>query len=236
MHPFQDGSATVAKFNRPRGICIGQAGNIFVADLDNERIRMITPDGTASTFAGTIYGFNDGNGINAQFHRPLGICADSSGNLYVSQISNIRKITPTADVSTIAGNTGEGSGDGDALSAQFLAPGGIVIDNMGTIYVSDTENHRIRKISGLLSVNEFINSYLSFTIYPNPTNSILNIDLEFLNSSSQIIISDITGKIIISQMIENHFTTIDVSKYKKGFYFATLYTEDKKNIKKFIIN
>ncbi len=232
---YLDGISISAKFNRPLGICLDPSGNIFIADIENEGIRKITSDGTVSTFAGTIYGFNDGNGINAQFHRPLGICSDSSGNLYVSQISNIRKITPPADVTTIAGDTGNGSGDGDALTAQFNTPGGIAIDGGGNILVADTANHRIRKITGLLSVGQFGNTDLSFKIYPNPATESLNIQAENIISSSQVKITDVMGKVIFTRYIDDYSTLIDVSNYQKGLYLVTIYDTNRKYIKKCII-
>ena len=88
---FSDGSATVAKFNYPTGITIDTAGNLYIADKTNHRIRKITPSGLVSTIAGSgIAGFTDATGILARFNSPSGIAIDSSGNLFIADTSNHR--------------------------------------------------------------------------------------------------------------------------------------------------
>ncbi len=102
------------------------------------------------TAAGTgVAGHNDGNVINAQFNRPVGITSDVLGNVFIADFRNhcIRKITPNGIVSTIAGSPGNsGFADGNGSNARFNQPGGICVDNLGNIYVTDNFNHRIRKI------------------------------------------------------------------------------------------
>lgn len=145
-----NGSGTAAQFDFPRDIAVDAAGNIYVADRENRRIRKITPDGTVSTLAGSgAFGSTNGIGTNAEFSVPEGVAVDGSGNVYVGDYSNdvIRKITPDGEVSTLAGSGIFGFADGNATTAQFKGPGKLAVDAMGNIYVSDTQNHSIRKIT-----------------------------------------------------------------------------------------
>lgn len=145
-----DGMGVNARFNYPRGICMDSQGNLFITDSDNHRIRKIAPDGMVTTFAGSTSGFTDGSGIVAKFRSPMYICIDAFDNLYVTDQGNhkIRKITPAGLVSTFAGTTA-GSADGFGFQAQFNSPEGICIDAAQNLYIVDTYNHRIRKITPL---------------------------------------------------------------------------------------
>lgn len=144
---FQDGNGAAAKFYLPGGIAIDKKGNLYVADSYNFRIRKITPAGEVSTFAGNgEFGHADGDAGIAQFMFPVDIVTDRDDNLYVADNNRIRKITPSGIVSTIAGSTA-GYKDGDGDDAKFRGPYGIGIDAQGNIYVADTFNERIRKIS-----------------------------------------------------------------------------------------
>ena len=146
---FADGAGVSAQFNAPTGLVFDALGNLYVSDKNNNRIRKITPDGVVVTFAGSTQGFLDGVAATAQFNGPYNITIDGSGNLYTTDINNhcVRKITQAGVVSTVAGNGVPGSVNGSNAMAQFNLPFGIVVDNAGNLYVSDTWNHRIRKIT-----------------------------------------------------------------------------------------
>lgn len=145
---FSEGNGDQAQFNSPRGIAIDADGNIYVADSGNDRIRKITANGDVSTLAGGTEGFADGTGANAQFNGAGGVATDLQGNVYVADGGNhrIRKITPSGDVTTLAGST-KGFADGIGGNAQFYAPEGIAVDVDGNVYVADKGNHKIRKIT-----------------------------------------------------------------------------------------
>jgi sugar lactone lactonase YvrE len=146
-----DGSVSGASFQLPSGICIDPAGNLYIADWGNNEIRMITPGGSVSTIAGstTSPGNADGTGTAASFNVPAGICIDALGNLYVGEYGNdnIRMISPTHVVTTLAGSTSEGYNNGTGSAAQFNQPIGIVADPKGNIYIADAGNNEIRKIT-----------------------------------------------------------------------------------------
>jgi sugar lactone lactonase YvrE len=146
---FTDGIGASARFNFPYGVAVDSAGNAYVADTMNHAIRKITPAGVVTTLAGNgTRGFADGVGRDASFAEPKGVAVDSAGNVYVADTLNsaIRKITPAGVVTTLAGN-GDGWVDGAGSDAKFSLPTGIAVDSAGTLYVADSLNHAIRKIT-----------------------------------------------------------------------------------------
>jgi len=139
----------------PNGVAVDNAGNLYVADTFVDTIRKVTPVGTnwvVKTLAGWFdhYGFQNGTGTNALFNSPSGVAVDSTGNVYVADTFNhlIRKVTPTGAVTTLAGQAGaSGSVDGTRGLARFNAPTGIAVDSAHNVYVADTYNNTIRKVT-----------------------------------------------------------------------------------------
>jgi sugar lactone lactonase YvrE len=146
---YADGIGAAAKFNNLNALTTDPHGNVYVADVVNQRIRKITPAGEVSTFAGTgDIGFADGRGDSAKFSFPLGITSDVAGNIYVSDRFNhrIRKITPPGIVSTVVGNL-RGIVDGEGSEAKLNFPLKITCDSNGNLYFTDQEDNRIRKVT-----------------------------------------------------------------------------------------
>jgi sugar lactone lactonase YvrE len=154
---YTNGVGTGTRFNYPSGIAVDSSGNLYVADYFNCLIRKVTTAGTVTTIAGSAAGIGgysgsaDGVGAAARFSYSQGIGVDSFGNLYVADSGNhiIRKITSGGNVTTIAGNTGSccGSADGFGTAARFYRPQGIAIDSYGNLYIAESGNHLIRKIT-----------------------------------------------------------------------------------------
>ncbi len=146
-----DGAGSAARFSSPAGLAVDGGGNVYVADYNNHTIRKITPAGVASTFAGAagVSGSTNGPTNAARFFGPAGMAFDAGGNMYVAEYSNhlIRKITPAGTVSALAGATSIGAADGNGSSARFFDPEGVAVDRSGNVYVADTGNHTIRKIT-----------------------------------------------------------------------------------------
>ena len=181
-----DGTGAAARFYNPEGVALDGAGNVFVADGGN--IRKITPAGAVTTFAGTagsagvavdaggnVYvaevtiiqkisptgvvttlagnaaappGSVDGTGTDALFSSPNGVAVDGAGNVYVADTFIIRKITPAGVVTTLAGSTSSaGNVDGTGAAASFLLPNGVAVDGAGNVYVADSGDNTIRKIT-----------------------------------------------------------------------------------------
>lgn len=146
-----DGLGPAARFSDVNDVAVDPNGNILVADFSNT-IRKIAPSGYVSTFAGqaTFGAFADGAGSSARFHDPSALAVDRQGYLYVADRFNyvIRKVSPSGVVTTLAGKPlTSGSADGQGSEARFLWPEGIAVDDSGNVFVSDTGNHTIRRIT-----------------------------------------------------------------------------------------
>ncbi len=148
----RDGIGYSARFNSPVDMTRGPGGEIYVSDQNNHVIKRINLDGTVSVLAGSTLqtGDTDGQGAAARFRFPAGVCVDLDGNVYVADSSNhvIRKISPSGLVSTLAGVKGSsGYVDGPGSTAKFRGPWAVAADSTGNVYVTDTQNDVIRKIS-----------------------------------------------------------------------------------------
>lgn len=154
------GSATSAQFNYPIGIALDSSGNVYVADAYNYRVRKMTVSGSISTVAGSgVSGFggDGGKATSAQISFPTGLAVDSSGNLFIADYVNrrVREVKADGNITTIAGIGTQGfSGDGGlATSAQFYLPAAVALDKTGNLFIADSSNSRVRKVStaGIIS-------------------------------------------------------------------------------------
>jgi len=152
FHGGTDGTGTNAIFYQPKGLTVDTHGTLYVADYGNNTIRKVTSAGVVRTLAGrgTSQGTVDGVGNDAQFGQPSGVAVDAIGNVYVADTFNhtIRGITAAGQVSTIAGSPGDpGNVDGIGDFARFNQPTGIAVGTDGSLYVADTENGSVRRIT-----------------------------------------------------------------------------------------
>jgi sugar lactone lactonase YvrE len=140
------GIATTSQLNIPRGVTADSSGNFYIADTNNNLIRKVTTSGAISTIAGGGI-LNDGIATNTQLNSPFGVAVDNSGNVYIADTTNniIRKVTTAGAISTIAG--GGSLNDGIATNTQLITPRGVAADSSGNIYIADTGNHNIRKVT-----------------------------------------------------------------------------------------
>ena len=144
-----DGTGTNAQFKFPRAVAVDASGNVYVGDDGpyNRKIRKITPSGVVTTLAGSTIGYADGIGAAAKFSDIEALAVDASGNIFAADNCVIRKITPSGVVTTIAGGVTSGYADGIGTAAKFQSPFGIAVDGLGNIYVADSYNNKIRRIS-----------------------------------------------------------------------------------------
>lgn len=149
MKAFADGTGVAASLNDPSGIVLDLVGNLYFADAGNNRIRKVTPAGVVTTLAGSYdAGSVDGSGVAARFDYPIGLALDAAGNLYVSGVENrIRRVTAAGVVTTLAGSGRREFADGKGTAASFGCPFGLALDAAANLYVADTCNHRIRKVT-----------------------------------------------------------------------------------------
>ncbi len=158
---FANGTGTTASFNRPYTLRMDASGNMIVADTYNQMIRIVTPAGVTTTYAGDgSVGSSNGTRTSSNFNNPGNIAFDSAGNMYITDQANflIRQISTAGMVSTFAGSGAVGSTDGPAASATFVGPSGIAFDNAGNLYVADKPGATIRKITPLGIVSTFAGS------------------------------------------------------------------------------
>jgi sugar lactone lactonase YvrE len=158
-----DGEGSAARFNFPAGVALDISSNLVVADFGNHTVRMVSSAGAVTTLVGTagISGTNNGTGGAARFNHPFGVALDRSGNIFVADSDNhtIRKVTPAGVVTTLAGSAGtSGTNDGVGLAALFSHPFGLAVDGANNIFVADSDNHTIRKITPAGVVTTFAGS------------------------------------------------------------------------------
>lgn len=140
-----NGLATAAQLSAPDGVAVDNAGNLYISDFLNNRVRMVSPAGIITTYAGNgLSGFSGDGGLatSAQLSQPAGLAVDAAGNLYIADSNNsvVRKVTPSGVISTVAGTGGSQgyAGDGSAATAaKMMAPFGVALDSSGNLYIAD---------------------------------------------------------------------------------------------------
>lgn len=153
-------AATNAALDNPFGVAVDSAGNIYVADAFHNRIRKVNPAGVITTVAGTGVAGYSGDGhsaVGAKLNTPYGVAVDNAGSIYIADTANsrIRKVSPAGVITTVAGNGFAGySGDGSKPTAARLKyPVGVTVDGSGNLYIADTGNDVVRKVTGGLIIN-----------------------------------------------------------------------------------
>ena len=246
------GPATAAELSYPTGVAVDNAGNVYVADNSNNRIRKINAagiittvvgSGTVGTIPGGMTGSYTGDGgpaTAATINTPYYLYIDNSGNMYIPDQGNnvVRMVNAAGIITTIAGNGTAGfSGDGGpATAAEFNAPTGVAMDDTGNVLIADDANSRIRKISGLVPAGVAVVSRASEDVllaYPNPNNGTFSLKVTSPNNeNTAVTISDLLGNIIMkSDLKTNTLTTLSLN-VSPGVYFISAQTgSGKQNMK-----
>ncbi len=220
------GQAISAQLNLPYGVVADFAGNIYIADYNNNRIRKVNSSGVISTIAGSgTAGFSGdgGQATMASFNKPAALAFDGVGNLYIADVYNnrIRKINLSGVVSTVAGGGSCGvsyCGDGgSATAAQLATPIGLSFNSSGNLYIADFGNNRVRKVTTLTTdLKQESKEVSQITIYPNPAHSNFTIESK---SETSIVVTNILGETILTQQLQEGKNEIDLSNYANGIYF-----------------
>jgi hypothetical protein len=198
-----DATGTDATFYNPDGVAVDASGTVYVADSGNHLIRKITSAGVVTTLAGTgSPGRANGTGTAASFNYPTRVVLDAGGTLYVSDTLNslIRKITAAGVVTTLAGSGSTGSTDGTGTAASFGNPQDLAVDASGTVYVADTGNNLIRKITAAGVVTTLAGSGRAGST--NATGTAASFDTPYgvaVDSSGTLYVSD-TGNNLIRKI------------------------------------
>lgn len=232
-----NGVASAAKFHRPRYLALDTAtGALYTTDINNNVIRKIYND-TVTIYAGSSTGAAgavDGPAHTATFNAPVGISITVTGALYVIDGggNKLRKIDPSGNVSTIAGNGTFGFQDGPAASAEFYYPQGVCFDKHGYIYIADRNNNRIRKISvpecqdcsgieELFTKNQII-------ISPNPNSGVVNIQVLNTTENCTYKAYNTLGQEVKSGNLSQTSTQINLQDLNNGVY--TVVVTQKSNV------
>lgn len=224
---FANGIGAAALFNRPYGICYDGNRNLYVTDSWNYKIRKINiATAAVTTIAGSTQGFADATGSNAKFRTLTGLSTDGGNQLFVLDASKVRKVViSTTEVSTFSGSA-PGLLDGSVSTALFSSPVGITKDSNGNLYIGDTNNHRIRKISDAFTLGTEQVDALKINIYPNPTEDFLKINLPKGASLKEIKIYNGLGQIVVKEAELTRDNLVNVSQLSKGIYILKLSTSE----------
>jgi hypothetical protein len=228
------GQATSAEINNANAITTDIAGNLYIADSDNNVIRkVISSTGIITTIIGNGYNAGTGNGgysgdggaaTAAELYVPEYIVLDSLGNLYISDSFNsvIRKVNTAGIIYTIAGTGAAGfSGDGGlSINAELKYPCGIAL-YVNNLYVVDYGNNRVRKVSNVSSitgVEQWAVNSEQLSVYPNPATDVLNVECLLVNEKSTLEITDMLGNTIYHSTFSTQHNTINISNLSEGMY------------------
>ncbi len=207
------GQATLSRLGAPQGLAVDAAGNIFISEYGEMRIRKVTPNGIITTVAGifrSIGSSGDGGpATSAQLNFPNSVTVDAAGSLYIAEGSGnrIRKVSPNGIISTIAGTGigGYGGDGGSATSALLSGPDDVALDAAGNLYITDRGNSRIRQVD----INGIITTVAGGSIDSNLGDGGLA-TLARINNPSGIAV-DAAGNIFISDTLNRRIRKVDTN-------------------------
>jgi sugar lactone lactonase YvrE len=219
------GPATDASFNSPYAVATDNDGNLYIADVDNERIRKVDASGIITTFAGNSYYGYHGDYVpatNTTLYEPIGVAADKYGNVFIADGWNnrIRAVGKDGMITTVAGCDSFGyNGDGGiAVLTELFHPYGIAVNSSGDLYIGDNSNNRVRCVKQ--PVNNFLSTQEIY-LFPNPNTGSFIVKLPSIeDSNAQMKLFDAAGKTIWQRAVQTNSIYIKVQdELPPGVYF-----------------
>lgn len=239
-----NGPATAARLAGPYSIAIDGMGNVFIADVDNGRIRRISPTGIIKTVAGTGTASYNGDNIPAtaaHLFEPIAITVNTAGDLFIADAWNnrVRKVTPAGIITTVAGTGVAGFfGDGgNAVLAQFTNIYGIAITSTGNLVVSDNGNNRLRYLYTPVGVEE-VETASAVNVFPNPSvDGNFSLDLSAMgNEKVKLVVTDMVGRMVYKQdVVGGKQVEIDLSS-QAGIYMLTIMVNDNISTRRVVVS
>lgn len=229
-----NGPADSATLSSPQGIAVDAAGDLYIADNYNNVIRKVNTAGIITTFAGnrTITGTTNGDGgpaDSAYFAGPYGVAVDSVGNVYIADVddNSIRIVNTSDTINTFAGGNmpaGFGGDGGPATAAKLAYPSGVATDPQGNVYISDSQNYRVRKVVPAVTtgIDKLSGNNFTLKVYPNPAKQELQVACD--GPASNFRITDMTGRVLLSQQwVPSH--VLKIEDLACGIYVLGLYDQ-----------
>lgn len=218
------GPATDTRLSFPRGVAVDLAGNVYIADYSNSRIRKVSATGIISTIAGRgTMGYSGDNGLatDAELTNPMDVCVSIHGIVYIADWGNnvIRSVTTDGIIHTVAGTGANGyTGDGGpATAATFFGVTTMCVDTLENIYIADGDNSAIRKVTAIYDGVGYVKQ-AELHVFPNPASSMLHIGMPSSSGATQLELFDVTGKPIYSMTVVGGEGLVDVAGYAAGVY------------------
>jgi trimeric autotransporter adhesin len=222
-----------AKLNYPQGISVDTAGNVYIADFYNSRVRKVTmTTGIITTVAGngsTGFGGDGGPATAATLYNPSALGVDYYGNIYLTDYTNnrIRKVdVTTGTINTVAGDSSGFCGDGGPATAACLSyPQGVTADTLGHIYIADYANYRVRKVEPGTLHSEKTLMTEQLKMHPNPVEQQLNIEISNTSDGAVVKCYNSVGIVALSTRFTGSIGLVDVSQLSDGLYMVQVITE-----------
>lgn len=238
------GLATAAQLNYPEGIGVDKGGNVYIADLYNNRIRKVDANtGIITTVAGNGtggYSGDDSLATNAALYDASAVAVDDSGNIYISDFYNnrIRKVTAaTGIITTIAGN-GIGGYSGDdsvATSAEIFHPQGVAVDDSGNVFIADYDNHVIREVTKRSTTYVRNFTFSPMQVFPNPSQGQYTIETAINKNQYSVVVYNINGLKVYESYINDVQNKIYIDDQPDGVYILYIKTDRYTSVQKLIV-
>lgn len=239
------GQATDAKLSTPSGIAVNAAGDIYIADIFNNRVRKVDAvSGIITTIAGNGMTGNSGNGgpaTAAYLNYPSSVSLDMLGNVYLTDAgnSNVRMINTSGIISNIAGSSTSGyAGDGDlAVNAKLSSPRSVFVDGWGRIYIVDMGNHVIRKLTNEPGSVNRVAGATGFSMYPNPAQDKVTVELNANANEVDVTVYDMVGRTTLSEHYSGTSSalTIGTASLPGGIYTMVVSANGAKYTQRLIV-
>ncbi len=242
------GSAIGAALSSPSGVAVDPAGNVYIADINNNVVRKVfSADGTIVTFAGDGYpgfGGDGGPATAAQFSFPSSVSVDNAGSVYITDEGNntVRRVDSLGTISVFAGTPRTNGYTGDnglATAAQLNSPSDVAADGWGRIYIADYGNNVIRLVSyNASSVAAVAENATGIKVYPNPSNGAFTLDVPGTGDAATVNVMDMLGRIVATQVVNGTKTgavTLSFSDIADGNYLIVVCSGDKRYTEKVVV-